>query len=57
MLKQKKKRVREMQTNFNPFIAQQREHKEIMIRQLKDDDGGDDDDEEDANTKKHMLPP
>ena len=46
-----------MQTNFNPFIAQQREHKEMMIRQLEDDDGGDDDDEEDANTKKHMLPP
>jgi hypothetical protein len=54
-----KKKVREMQANFNPFNAQQREHEEMMIRHLEDDDHGDDDDEddEDVNTKKHMLPP
>jgi hypothetical protein len=51
-----------MQVDFNPFNAQQREHEEMMIRQLEDDDDGDDDDEddedyEDVNTKKHMLPP
>ncbi|XP_034894179.1 uncharacterized protein [Populus alba] len=32
-----KKRVREMQADFNPFNAQQREHEEMMIRQLEDD--------------------
>jgi hypothetical protein len=31
MLKQKKKRVREMQADFNPFNAQRREHEEMMI--------------------------
>jgi len=41
-----------MQADFNPFNAQQREHEEMMIRQLEDDDNGD----EDVNTKKHMLP-
>jgi stress response protein SCP2 len=51
-----KKRVREMQTDFNPFNAQQREHEKMMIRHLQDDDDGDDDDE-DVNTKKHKLPP
>jgi len=30
MLKQKK-RVREMQADFNPFTAQGREHEEMMI--------------------------
>jgi hypothetical protein len=35
---EKKKRVREMQVDFNPFNAQQREHEEMMIRHLKDDD-------------------
>ena len=55
----KKKRVREMQADFNPFNAQQIEHEEMMIRHLEDDDDGDDEDEddEDVNTKKHMLPP
>jgi hypothetical protein len=43
-----------MQADFNPFNAQQREHKEMMIRQLEDDDG--DDGDGDVNTKKHMLP-
>jgi hypothetical protein len=52
----KKKRVREMQAEFNPFNAQQRKHEEMMIRHVEDDDDGDDDDE-DVNTKKHMLPP
>ena len=56
-----KKRVREMQAEFNPFNARQREHEEMMIRQLEDDDDGDDDgdddDDEDVSTKKHMLPP
>jgi len=56
-----KKKVREMQADFNPFNAQQREHEEMMIRQLEDDgdgDGDDDDeDDEDVNTKKHILPP
>ncbi|XP_052308920.1 uncharacterized protein LOC112327607 [Populus trichocarpa] len=33
-----KKRVREMQADFNPFNAQQREYEEMMIRQLEDDD-------------------
>jgi hypothetical protein len=42
-----------MQADFNPFNAQQREHEDMMIRQLEDDDNGD----EDVNTKKHMLPP
>jgi hypothetical protein len=51
----KKKRVREMQADFNPFNAQQREHEEMMIRQLEDDDDGEDG--EDVNTKKHMFPP
>ncbi|XP_061978670.1 uncharacterized protein LOC133699447 [Populus nigra] len=37
-----------MQADFNPFNAQQREHEEMMIRQLEDDD---------VNTKKYMLPP
>nr|XP_034924027.1 uncharacterized protein LOC118056041 [Populus alba] len=48
-----------MQADFNPFNAQQREHEEMMIRQLEDDDGDGDDeeDDEDVNTKKHMLPP
>jgi hypothetical protein len=55
MLKQKKKRVREMQAKFNPFNAQEREHEVMIIRHLEDDDDGDDDDE-DVNTKKHMLP-
>jgi len=50
-----KKKVKEMQADFNPFNAQQWEHEEMMIRQLKDD--GDGDDDEDVNTKKHMLPP
>jgi len=49
-----KKKVREMQADFNPFNARQREHEEMMIRQLEDDDDGDD---EDVSTKKHMLPP
>jgi hypothetical protein len=49
-----KKRVREMQADFNPFNAQQREHEEMMIRELEDDD---EDDDEDVNTKKYMLPP
>jgi hypothetical protein len=31
----KKKRVREMQANFNPFNAQQMKHEEMMIRQLE----------------------
>jgi hypothetical protein len=54
-----KKKFREMQVDFNPFNAQQREHEEMMIRHLEDDGGGGDDDEddEDVNTKKHMLPP
>ena len=43
-----------MQTDFNPFNARQREHEEMMIRQLEDDDDGDD---EDVSTKKHRLPP
>jgi len=55
ILKQKK-RVREMQADFNPFNAQQKEHKKMMIRHLEDDYDGDGDDE-DVNTKKHMLPP
>ena len=48
-----------MQVDFNLFNAQQRDHEEMMIRQLEDDgDGdGDDDDDEDVNTKKHMLLP
>ncbi|XP_061983055.1 uncharacterized protein LOC133702746 [Populus nigra] len=50
-----KKRVREMQAEFNPFNARQRKHEEMMIRQLEDDDG-DDEDDEDVSTKKHMLP-
>ena len=58
MLKQKKK-VREMQADFNPFNAQQREHEEIMIRHLEDDDDGDGDDDgeddEDVNTKKTYV--
>ncbi|XP_034899368.1 uncharacterized protein [Populus alba] len=33
-----KKRIREMQADFNPFNAQQREHEEMMIRQLEDND-------------------
>ena len=49
MLKQKK-RVREMQADFNPSNAQQIEHEKMMIRQLEHDD------DEDVNTKKHMLP-
>jgi vacuolar-type H+-ATPase subunit I/STV1 len=65
MLKQKKKRVREMQAEINSFNAQQREHEEMMIRHVEDDGDGDDDDDdednddddEDVNTKKHMLPP
>jgi hypothetical protein len=54
-----KKKAREMQADFNPFNAQQREHEEMMIRHLEDDDDDDDgdDDGEDVNTKKHMLPP
>ena len=52
----KKKRVREMQANFNPFNAQQMENKKMMIRHLEDDDDGDDDDEN-VNAKTHMLPP
>jgi len=40
-----------MQTEFNPFNAQQREHEVMIIRHLEDDD------DEDVNTKKHMLPP
>ena len=51
-----KKRVREMQADFNPLNARQREHEEMMIRQLEDDDGDDDKDDEDISTKKHMLP-
>jgi len=31
----KKKRVREMQADFNPFNAQQMKHEEMMIRQLE----------------------
>ena len=53
-----KKRVRKMQAEFNPFNAQQREHEEMMIRQLEDDDDGDDgddDDDEDVNTKKTYV--
>jgi hypothetical protein len=46
----KKKRVREMQADFNPSNAQQIEHEKMMIRQLEHDD------DEDVNTKKHMLP-
>nr|XP_034891250.1 uncharacterized protein LOC118031061 [Populus alba] len=54
-----KKRIREMQADFNPFNAQQREHEKLMIRQLEYDDGDDEEEEEDedVNTKKHMLPP
>ena len=55
----KKKRIREMQADFNPFNAQQREHEEIMIRHLEDDDDGDGDDDgeddEDVNTKKNLC--
>jgi hypothetical protein len=32
-----------MQAEFNPFNARQREHEEMMIRQLEDDDGDDED--------------
>jgi len=46
-----------MQAEFNPFNARQREHEEMMIRQLEDDDDNDDEDDEDVSTKKHMLPP
>ena len=44
-----------MQADFNPFNAQQREHKEIMIRQLEDDDDDDKENNEDVNTKKTYV--
>jgi hypothetical protein len=51
-----KKRVREMQADFNPFNAQQRKHEEMMIRQLEDDDGDDDDEgDDDEDAKKTYV--
>jgi len=58
---EKKRRAREMEADFNPYSAKQREHEERMIRQLEDDCKGDDDDNDDdvveADGKKLMLPP
>ena len=58
---EKKRRAREMEANFNPYNAKQREHKERMIRQLEDDCKGNDDDNDDDDVevdgKKLMLPP
>ena len=54
---EKKMRAREMKADFNPYSAEQREHEEMMIKQLEDDDKGEDDDDDEADGKKQMLPP
>ena len=56
MLK-RKRRAREMEADFNPYSAKQREHEERMIRHLEDDCKGDDDDDAEADGKKLMLSP
>jgi len=54
---EKKRRAREMEADFNPYSAKQREHEERMIRHLEDDCKGDDDDDAEADGKKLMLSP
>jgi hypothetical protein len=58
---EKKRRVREMEADFNPYSTKEKEHEERMIRQLEDDCKGNDDDNDDdvveADGKKLMLPP
>jgi len=46
-----------MKADFNPYSAEQREHEEMMIKQLEDDDKGEDDDDDEADGKKQMLLP